>query len=541
MQICNGGVYCPDVIDEDCLYLNVFAPFPFNTSSPSPVAVYFHGGSWSNGYSAPFKIFNATNLAANTNTVVVTVNYRLNIFGLLYDDQHSDTLHGNYGVRDIIKSLHWVHDNIVHFGGDNQRVTLFGYSVGSGSAAILMTMEDEEIYSLFQAAILMSNPFFGAPLRTKHDWNRIPSQIRNYTLCDHTDSDVVVQCLQNINASDLYSIAAQVMNEVEYDDEELIFQALRWTPTIDGELIHNQPLLAFRENKFHRTASVMVGSSSDETLGITFGTFQGLDPSYSALRGYVRRILGNDTADAVLEWYGVPENVSDVRYPPFASRITTEGRYICPSYDVIRSIAAHREGVDALSNSVYHLRYNHIGSMVEEISPALWLPYCEEAVCHNSENPILWNPPRNDVVNFTLTEDEVVLSDAMQSHWMRLIETVDGDDVVLWDPFTMDTQRSMVFSNGSSMEMVERLDESVCAVWTQIGYSWLPTLEGQSGSSNDGMDSQDIVLIAGGVIIAIALLGLMVYVARKKWMRSRERQKESTMLLSKWTDELSSH
>merc|ERR1712012_72769 len=148
-------------------------------------------------------------------------------------------------------------------------------------------MDDDDIYSLFDAAIMMSNPFFGAPLRTKDDWNQIPSKIQNYTGCNHEDSDTLLECLQNINASELYSTGAQVMNEVEYDDEELIFQAVRWTPTIDGDLIPNQPLIAFREGKFPPTASVIVGASSEETLGITFSTFYGIDHSFDSFKTYM--------------------------------------------------------------------------------------------------------------------------------------------------------------------------------------------------------------------------------------------------------------
>merc|ERR1712012_293097 len=128
MQACSSAIYCPNVIDEDCLYLNVFAPYPFDTADSLPVAVYIHGGAWNVGCSGPNKMLNATTFASNTDTIVVTMNYRLNIFGLLFDNDYSDVLHGNYGVKDIIKALRWVHDNIVHFGGDNERVTLFGYS-----------------------------------------------------------------------------------------------------------------------------------------------------------------------------------------------------------------------------------------------------------------------------------------------------------------------------------------------------------------------------------------------------------------------------
>ena len=116
---------------------------------------------------------------------------------------------------------------------------------------------------------------------------------------------------------------------MEYDDEELIFQAIRWTPTIDGDLIKKQPLIAFRDGDFHPTAPVIVGTSTDETMGITFGTYSSIPHTFDAFKGYVRKLLGNETAEIILDHYGTPENISDIRGPPdhYSARITTEGRY----------------------------------------------------------------------------------------------------------------------------------------------------------------------------------------------------------------------
>ena len=120
---------------EDCLYLNVFTPSP-SRRGRLPVMVWIHGGGFTSG-SGDLPNFQGQTLAGDEQVVVVSLNYRLGVFGffalpaLSAESEHGSS--GNYGIMDQAYALHWVKRNIAAFGGDPERVTIFGQSAGAQS------------------------------------------------------------------------------------------------------------------------------------------------------------------------------------------------------------------------------------------------------------------------------------------------------------------------------------------------------------------------------------------------------------------------
>src|SRR4051794_34714175 len=115
---------------EDCLYLNVWTAA--HPAERRPVMVWIHGGAWTRG-SGSVASYDGSALAKK-GVVLVTVNYRLGVFGFLAhpeltaeSPQHAS---GNYAILDHVAALEWVHRNIAAFGGDPARVTIFGESAG---------------------------------------------------------------------------------------------------------------------------------------------------------------------------------------------------------------------------------------------------------------------------------------------------------------------------------------------------------------------------------------------------------------------------
>ena len=128
-----------DGISEDCLYLNVWSPAKRDTKG-LPVLVYFYGGGFSAGDGSEPR-YNGEAMSKK-GIVVVTVNYRLGLFGFLaHPDLTAETAYkgsGNYGLMDQAASLQWVKDNIASFGGDPSKVTIAGESAGSISVSYQM-------------------------------------------------------------------------------------------------------------------------------------------------------------------------------------------------------------------------------------------------------------------------------------------------------------------------------------------------------------------------------------------------------------------
>jgi para-nitrobenzyl esterase len=145
---------------EDCLYLNVWTAAPPG-SDPRPVMVFFHSGGnflWSGSMSA----FDGSYLARK-GAVVVTLNSRLGPFGFLahpeLDTESPNHVSGNYGLLDQQAALGWVKANIAAFGGDPERITIFGQSSGGTNAGYAMASPLAK--GLFRRAIIESSPIFG--------------------------------------------------------------------------------------------------------------------------------------------------------------------------------------------------------------------------------------------------------------------------------------------------------------------------------------------------------------------------------------------
>ena len=139
---------------EDCLFLNVWSPGL--DDAKRPVMVWLHGGGFSAG-SGGAAMYDGEALAARGDTVIVTVNHRLNVFGYLHLAElggHASS--GMAGMLDIVAALDWVRDNIAAFGGDPGNVTIFGESGGGWKVSILLAMPIAE--GLFHKAVIQSGP-----------------------------------------------------------------------------------------------------------------------------------------------------------------------------------------------------------------------------------------------------------------------------------------------------------------------------------------------------------------------------------------------
>lgn len=151
-------------VSEDCLYLNVWKPA--QVAPRTPVLVWIHGGGFGSG-SGSIPIYNGEALARR-GVVVVTVNYRLGVFGFLAAHQLTEEsgrqTSGNYGLLDQIAALRWVQTNIAAFGGDPNNVTIAGQSAGAASVSDLIASPLAR--GLFHRAIAQSGSGMGVEMPT---------------------------------------------------------------------------------------------------------------------------------------------------------------------------------------------------------------------------------------------------------------------------------------------------------------------------------------------------------------------------------------
>lgn len=148
--------------DEDCLTVNIWTPHA--DSSKRPVIVYLHGGAFNYGGSAD-PAYDGSAFVKRGNIVFASINYRVGAFGFLnlvdFGPDFTDSV--NLGLQDQVLGLKWIKENIAHFGGDPDNITIMGESAGSVSVSILMTLPQAR--GLFHKAIAESG--VGVNLRTK--------------------------------------------------------------------------------------------------------------------------------------------------------------------------------------------------------------------------------------------------------------------------------------------------------------------------------------------------------------------------------------
>lgn len=150
--------YWPE--SEKCLTLNIWTP-EINGSADRPVMVWIHGGSLSFGSATELVGYEADRMSKDENIVMVSVNHRLNLLGYMnlteYGERYSNS--GTVGMMDLVESLRWIKNNISHFGGDPNNVTIVGHSGGGAKVRTLLQMPE--------AACLCSKAIIHSGLRYK--------------------------------------------------------------------------------------------------------------------------------------------------------------------------------------------------------------------------------------------------------------------------------------------------------------------------------------------------------------------------------------
>ena len=218
-----------EYMSEDCLTLNVFTPAGHakkvkpvkvkqqNSEKLLPVLVWLHGGAFQQG-GARRPEYDGRRLAER-DVIVVTINYRLGALGFMVSSQ--DGMYGNFGLMDQRAALQFVHDNIVHFGGDPNRVTLFGESAGAVMTGLHLMMEG--VGTLFHAAIMQSNPL-------------------GYTFRSVVVADFIGEALKrNVDCRDLECLRAERVEEIMRAQSSLmgvprsVGDFFTWGPTLTQE------------------------------------------------------------------------------------------------------------------------------------------------------------------------------------------------------------------------------------------------------------------------------------------------------------------
>jgi para-nitrobenzyl esterase len=248
--------------NEDCLYLNVYTP-QVKSSAKLPVILFIHGS----GTAESGDDYDGSKLASQGHTVVVTINYRLNLFGELAVPalDHEGHLFGNYSVLDHQMALKWVKDNIANFGGNPNNVTVSGQSQGSqfSVAEILSPLGK----GLFDKAILMSGAGYASvtPLSLSE---QIGTNFVNAAGCgapNYTTDTAVAKCLRGLSAAQVEALAG---NGIAYYDHGIYAGDTGGSPyttgmIADGQILPTAEVQALQTGQFNHVP-ILSGNTEQE-------------------------------------------------------------------------------------------------------------------------------------------------------------------------------------------------------------------------------------------------------------------------------------
>ncbi len=330
------GPMCPQydaaalvVGEEDCLHLNVWTPAVLpEPTDRLPVLFFMHGGGNVQGASSiqtigDVRLYDGAQLAARQGVVVVTINYRLGALGFLaHPDLAAESAagsSGNYGLRDQLLALTWVQDNIEAFGGDPERVLLFGESAGAKDTCSLMTSPLAE--GLFSAGLMQSG---GCGSPTAEAAQEAGEQHATVAGCGLADD--VPDCLRGLPVEVLVALNG----DGPIDEGGVVGSA--FDSNIDGEVLPASPYATLLAGE-HQDVPFVVGANADETSQwVPVLT----EAQYIAL---VTATVGPTLGAEVLAEYPA----SDYDSPRWAwIAVTTDSQFVCPARRIAAAAAEHK-------------------------------------------------------------------------------------------------------------------------------------------------------------------------------------------------------
>lgn len=446
------GPVCPQPVDpripldfgapqgDDCLTLNVWASSDTAPGAGKPVLVWVHGGAYILG-SAAQPLYRGRVLAGDGDAVIVTVNYRLGALGFLDLSSFSTartTFESNTGLRDVIFALEWVRDNIAAFGGDPDRVTLFGESAGGGIVTTLLA--SPAAAGLFHRAIAQSSPvtsiydadrarvvaerFLGA-LGTGPDFDRLPAA----------------------PTQALLAAAKRVFDEVPVAAPG----TLGFAPIVDGDVVPDYPVQAARAGRTH-AVPLIIGTNKHE----------------AALFRYMKSPLLPITPEALKAMFTqIAAEQPDLQIPTDELLGSTyPGRGKVPGLGVARDIGFRMPslwfaGGHGQVAPVYVYRFDWATPLLRLI---------RLGAAHATELPYVWGNlvmgPKDPTFKLGGLKAGTALSRRMRTRWLNFAadaEPTGPDGEPVWRPYTEDDRATLLFDRRDTV--ADDPDREMRAAW----------------------------------------------------------------------------
>ncbi|TEA23925.1 hypothetical protein DBR06_SOUSAS55310010, partial [Sousa chinensis] len=368
----------------------------------NPVMLFLHGGSYMEGTG---NMLDGSVLATYGNVIVSTLNYRLGVPGFL--STGDQTAKGNYRLVDQIQALCWLSENIAHFGGDPERITIFGSWAGASCVNILILSHHSE--GLFQKAIAQS----GTAISSWSVNNQLLKYMRLLAAkvgCDREDSAEAVECLRRKPSREL----------VDQDVQPARYH-IAFGPVVDGDVVPDDPEILMQQGEFLNYDMLI---SVNQGEGLKF-----VEDSAESEDGMSASAFDFTISNFVDNLYGYPEGKDVLRqtikymYTDWADRdngemwrktllaLFTGHQWVAPA------VATAKLHADYQSSVYFYTFYHHC--------QAEGRPEWADAA-HGDELPYVFGVPMvgaTDLFPCNFSKNDVMLSAMVMTYWTNFAKT----------------------------------------------------------------------------------------------------------------------
>ncbi|KAJ3512389.1 hypothetical protein NLJ89_g3547 [Agrocybe chaxingu] len=429
---------------EDCLFGNIYIPTNTTKSSNLPVLVYFHGGS---ARTIPPELIIQS---SQKPLIFVTFQYRLGQFGFLGGSDVKANGALNAGFMDQRAALRWVQRYIHEFGGDRQKVTIWGQSAGAGATMFHLVAKGGDNEDLFRAAMGNSPSLSYMPAYKSSYVENIYAKFVSLTACAGQTGAKALRCLRAAPVLDIIRAGSGVLTE--YPATLYVF-----APILDGTVLSTRPVDAFYPRsssttpKFSRVP-VLFGSNLDEgavwssllpdPLANTSMPNANEDTVVRFLQGQwatMPRVIFDDAMNLSMGMYPITDYGGSVSLQ--GQQMYGEARYICTA-----GLITGGASIAGVKDSYQYSYHNpHLGSG------------------HSAEIIGFFAPPAD------ADAKDLALYQTMREYWTSFV--TDGrptsTNTITWEPSNSanGSPRLLLHPDAVAMEQVDETSRGRCGYW----------------------------------------------------------------------------
>ena len=413
--------------DEDCLTLDIWAPWPHGDES-LPVLVWLHGGGFVRNSHSMEETDGA--LLAATGAVVVVPHYRLGLLGFMTHSSFAgldddNPAGGNYGLLDQVRALRWLQDNAAAFGGDPQRVAVFGSSAGASSVITLMTMPSTE--GLFSRAISQSGVVRRFPRWYKATSGNLASAL---AMGRNAAFDIGCEAVSDVRGCLLQASVEEIMVAQPNGADPL---TVNLEPVVDGFVLPRPAGIAWQQGDVH-AIPLLAGSNADE--GTVFIPPVGLETEEAFALWLEPYFPGK--AGPIMERYPLSEFGS---YRAAAEAVYGDAAFGCPIRSAVRR---HTER----GNATWLYHFTHV------VDDSLL------GASHGSEVAFVFGNSTAD--NFPTADDEALVG-TIQQAWVTFAAEGDPGQPGGWSAYSEATDVGLGLD--SPLSLLEAYRTEYCDFW----------------------------------------------------------------------------